>query len=184
VDRTHGPALKEGERYEGGFIVTRCWKAWITHPITITGNGCTWVIPEGTHAWDLATSPSNAPIRPYIASLRDRDCATPGAGPCSPLSKKLRHCLCPAQCFFYLHEGHSSLQPSCPMSPQTHYCSPTTKLTETQQSSQSSTKNGRSLISTRAGCPRRLWMPHPCRHSSPGWMWLWAAWAGSWWPCT
>ena len=27
------------------------------------------------------------------------------------------------------------------------------------------------------GCPRRLWMPHPCRHSRPGWMWLWAAWS-------
>uniref|UniRef100_A0A669PYI3 Junctional cadherin complex regulator n=1 Tax=Phasianus colchicus TaxID=9054 RepID=A0A669PYI3_PHACC len=24
---------------------------------------------------------------------------------------------------------------------------------------------------------RRLWMPHPCRHSRPGWMWLWAAWS-------
>uniref|UniRef100_A0A669QYE1 Reverse transcriptase domain-containing protein n=1 Tax=Phasianus colchicus TaxID=9054 RepID=A0A669QYE1_PHACC len=22
-------------------------------------------------------------------------------------------------------------------------------------------------------CPRRLWMPHPWRHSRPGWMWLW-----------
>ena len=31
---------------------------------------------------------------------------------------------------------------------------------------------------------RRLWMPHPCRHSRPGWMWLWAAWAADWWPCT
>ena len=30
------------------------------------------------------------------------------------------------------------------------------------------------------GCPRRLWMPHPCRHSRPGWMWLWAAWAAGW----
>ena len=30
---------------------------------------------------------------------------------------------------------------------------------------------------TGTGCPRRLWMPHPCRHSRPGWMWLWAAWA-------
>ena len=27
---------------------------------------------------------------------------------------------------------------------------------------------------------RELWMPHPCRHSRPGWMWLWAAWAGGW----
>ena len=27
-------------------------------------------------------------------------------------------------------------------------------------------------------------MPHPCRHSRPGWMWLWAAWAGDWQPCT
>jgi len=30
------------------------------------------------------------------------------------------------------------------------------------------------------GCPRRLWMPHPWRHSRPGWMWLWAAWSGGW----
>jgi len=29
-----------------------------------------------------------------------------------------------------------------------------------------------------------LWMPHPWRHSRPGWMWLWAAWSGGWWPCT
>ena len=34
------------------------------------------------------------------------------------------------------------------------------------------------------GCPSRLWMPHPCRHSRPGWMWLWAAWSAGWWPCT
>jgi len=34
------------------------------------------------------------------------------------------------------------------------------------------------------GCPRRLWMPHPCRHSRPGWMGLWAAWAAGWRPCT
>ena len=33
------------------------------------------------------------------------------------------------------------------------------------------------------GCPRRLWMPHPWKHSRPGWMWLWAAWSGGWWPC-
>jgi len=26
------------------------------------------------------------------------------------------------------------------------------------------------------GNARRLWMPHPWRHSRPGWMWLWAAW--------
>jgi len=32
--------------------------------------------------------------------------------------------------------------------------------------------------------PRRLWMPHPCRHSRPGWMWLWAAWSAGWRPCT
>ena len=32
------------------------------------------------------------------------------------------------------------------------------------------------------GCPRRLWVPHPCRHSRPGWMWLWAAWAAGWQP--
>ena len=25
-------------------------------------------------------------------------------------------------------------------------------------------------------------MPHPCRHSRPGWMWLWAAWAAGWRP--
>ena len=30
---------------------------------------------------------------------------------------------------------------------------------------------------------RRLWMPHPWRHSRPGWMWLWAAWAAGWQPC-
>jgi len=35
-----------------------------------------------------------------------------------------------------------------------------------------------------SGCPRRLWMPHPCRHSKPGWMWLWAAGSGGWRPCT
>ena len=34
------------------------------------------------------------------------------------------------------------------------------------------------------GCPRRLWMPHPWRHSRPDWMWLWAAWSGDWRPCT
>jgi len=27
-------------------------------------------------------------------------------------------------------------------------------------------------------------MPHPWRHSRPGWMWLWAAWAAGWQPCT
>ena len=27
-------------------------------------------------------------------------------------------------------------------------------------------------------------MPHPCRHSRPGWMWLWAAWAAGWRPRT
>jgi len=27
-------------------------------------------------------------------------------------------------------------------------------------------------------------MPHPCRHSRPGWMWLWAAWAAGWQPLT
>jgi len=32
--------------------------------------------------------------------------------------------------------------------------------------------------------PRMLWMPHPWRHSRPGWMWLWAAWSGGWLPCT
>ena len=29
-----------------------------------------------------------------------------------------------------------------------------------------------------------LWMPHPWRHSRPGWMWLWAAWSDGWWPFT
>jgi len=38
--------------------------------------------------------------------------------------------------------------------------------------------------STGTGCPRRLWMPHPWRHSRPGWMWLWAAWSAGWRPCT
>ena len=38
--------------------------------------------------------------------------------------------------------------------------------------------------STGTGCLRRLWMPHPWRHSRPGWMWLWAAWCGGWWPWT
>jgi len=37
---------------------------------------------------------------------------------------------------------------------------------------------------TGTGCPRRLWMPHPWRHSRPGWMWLWAAWSAGWRPCT
>ena len=32
--------------------------------------------------------------------------------------------------------------------------------------------------------PKEVWMPHPCRHSRPGWMWLWAAWAAGWRPCT
>ena len=27
-------------------------------------------------------------------------------------------------------------------------------------------------------------MPHPWRHSRPGWLWLWAAWSGGWRPCT
>ena len=35
---------------------------------------------------------------------------------------------------------------------------------------------------TGTGCPRRLWMPHPWRHSRPGWMWFWAAWSGGWQP--
>jgi len=34
------------------------------------------------------------------------------------------------------------------------------------------------------GYPRRLWMTHPWRHSRSGWMWIWAAWSGSWQPCT
>ena len=41
-----------------------------------------------------------------------------------------------------------------------------------------------SVVTHCTGCPRRLWMPHPCRHSRPGWMWLWAAWAAGWRPCT
>jgi len=32
--------------------------------------------------------------------------------------------------------------------------------------------------------PKEVWMPHPCRHSRPGWMWLWAASAAGWRPCT
>jgi len=40
-------------------------------------------------------------------------------------------------------------------------------------------KNKKDNISlTGTGCPRRLWMPHPWRHSRPGWMWLRAAWSG------
>ena len=37
---------------------------------------------------------------------------------------------------------------------------------------------------TLSGCSRRLWMPHPWRHSRPDWIWLWAAWSGGWRPCT
>jgi len=37
---------------------------------------------------------------------------------------------------------------------------------------------------TGTGCPRRLWMSHPWRHSRPDWMWLWAAWSNGWQPCT
>ena len=40
------------------------------------------------------------------------------------------------------------------------------------------------VVTHRTGCPRRLWMPHPCRHSRPGWMWLWAALSSGWQPCT
>jgi len=32
-------------------------------------------------------------------------------------------------------------------------------------------------------CPEKLWMPHSWRHSRPGWMGPWAAWAGRWQPC-
>jgi len=32
-------------------------------------------------------------------------------------------------------------------------------------------------------CPEKLWMPHPWRHSVPGWMEPYAAWASSWQPC-
>jgi len=35
---------------------------------------------------------------------------------------------------------------------------------------------------TGTGCPRRLWMPHPWRHSRPGWMWLQFLAACSYWP--
>uniref|UniRef100_G1NKA3 Nucleoporin 210 like n=1 Tax=Meleagris gallopavo TaxID=9103 RepID=G1NKA3_MELGA len=28
--------------------------------------------------------------------------------------------------------------------------------------------------------PKEAVDPHPCRHSRPGWMWLWAAWAAGW----
>lgn len=28
------------------------------------------------------------------------------------------------------------------------------------------------------GCPEQLWKPHPWRHSRPGWLGPWAAWAG------
>jgi len=42
---------------------------------------------------------------------------------------------------------------------------------DTKQSSSVKTLEGREAI------PR---MPHPWRHSRPGWMWLWAAWSGGW----
>ena len=32
-------------------------------------------------------------------------------------------------------------------------------------------------------CPAKLWCPTVWRHSRPGWMWPWAAWAGGWQPC-
>jgi len=35
---------------------------------------------------------------------------------------------------------------------------------------------------TGTGCPTRLWMHHPWRHSRPSWMWLWAAWSSGWRP--
>ena len=28
--------------------------------------------------------------------------------------------------------------------------------------------------------PKEVVVPHPWRHSRPGWMWLWAAWSGGW----
>ena len=34
-----------------------------------------------------------------------------------------------------------------------------------------------------AHLPRELWVPHPCRHSRPGGMGPWAAWAGGGQPC-
>ena len=37
--------------------------------------------------------------------------------------------------------------------------------------------------STGTGYLRRLWMPHPWRHSRPSWMWLWAVWSSGWRPC-
>ena len=33
------------------------------------------------------------------------------------------------------------------------------------------------LVTHLVGFPRRLWIPHPWRHSRPGWMSLWAAWS-------
>jgi len=40
------------------------------------------------------------------------------------------------------------------------------------------------VLRKRNRSPKEVWMPHPWRHSRPGWMWLWAAWAAGWRPCT
>jgi len=40
----------------------------------------------------------------------------------------------------------------------------------------------RKAFSMGNGLSREVWVPHPCRHSRPGWMWLWAAWAAGWGP--
>jgi len=36
---------------------------------------------------------------------------------------------------------------------------------------------------TGTGCPERWWMPHPWKHSSSGWMGLWATWSSGGCPC-
>jgi len=36
---------------------------------------------------------------------------------------------------------------------------------------------------TGTGCPVRLWMPPPWKHSRPGWMGLWATWSSGRCPC-
>jgi len=40
------------------------------------------------------------------------------------------------------------------------------------------------FMESRQGAHNRSRMPHPWRHSRPGWMWLWAAWSAGWRPCT
>ena len=44
---------------------------------------------------------------------------------------------------------------------------------------QTTTSTAGSALSVSARLP-----PPPCRHSRPGWMWLWAAWSAGWPPCT